>query len=446
MTRRRPAAAPPPPLVAAVQRLQRERDALRRERRAQAVVEQATGLLTARLRCTPEEAFAHLRRISQHSNIRLVDVAAGLLGAVPPPPPAPSPPPEPFRPERYLRPPSPTPEATDPPPLTGEAAARYHLTRADMEAATEGNGLAEALAEGVRHLGAGSTLLGLLEPDGAVRLVGSYGLPRSVASLWQRAPGTVNMALLRAAVEGRPLWLTRDEAHRRGYEFIGGGAMRVCLPLRRGDRSFGVAAIGWDTHRDLDDAERAYVVALTEAAGRRLSVLSSGPTDAPAAHWLEAVLDVLPGSVAFWCPVRDDDGIVVDFRLDRCSPDATDGADRGRADRRRDRLGTDPRALRPVGGRRAGTGGGAEPGGRAGRGTRTGGRSGRSGPTGPDRIPRVARDPGRPVAPPRPSGAGPDRVRRGDRRHRQRGGADVPAPRPRPDGGMITPTVHVGGR
>ncbi|WP_431918846.1 GAF and ANTAR domain-containing protein [Micromonospora wenchangensis] len=334
MTRRRPTAVPPPPLVAAVQRLQRERDALRRERRAHAVVEQATGLLIARLQCTPEEAFAHLRRISQHSNTRLVDVAAGLLGAVPPPSPVPppAPAPEPFRPERYLRPcpPSPALEVTGPPPLTGQAAARYHLTRAAMEAATGSNGLAEALAEGVRHLGAGSALLGLLEPDGAVRLVGSYGLPRSVASLWQRAPGTVNMALLRAAVDGRPLWLTRDEAHRRGYDFIGGGAMRVCLPLRRGDRSFGVAAIGWETHRHLDDVERAYVVALTGAAGRRLSALSAGSTDAPAVHWLEAVLDVLPGSVAFWCPVRGDDGSVVDFRLDRCSPDATDGADRGR--------------------------------------------------------------------------------------------------------------------
>ncbi|MFI7070730.1 ANTAR domain-containing protein [Micromonospora sediminicola] len=332
MPRRRTTTAPPPPLVATVQRLQRELDTLRRERRAHAVVEQATGLLIARLECSPEEAFAHLRGISQHSNIRLVDVAAGLLGAAAPPAPPPPSPPEPFRPERYLRPlpPSSAPEVADPLPLTGEAAARYHLARAAMEAVTETNGLAEALAEGVRHLGAGSTLLGLLEPDGAVRLVGSYGLPRSVASLWQRAPGTVNMALLRAAVDGNPLWLTRDEARRRGYDFIGGGAMRVCLPLRRADRAIGVAAISWDTHRDLDETERAYVVALAEAAGRRLSTLSSRPADAPAAHWLEAVLDALPGSVALWCPVRDDDGAVVDFRLDRCSPDATDGADRGR--------------------------------------------------------------------------------------------------------------------
>ncbi|TNH28631.1 ANTAR domain-containing protein [Micromonospora orduensis] len=335
MTRRRPAADPPPPLVATVQRLQRELDALRRERRAHAVVEQATGLLIARLGCSPEEAFRHLTLISQHSNIRLVEVAAGLLGAAAPPPPAvpPTSDPEPFRPERYLQPLPPAVQAqiSEPSPLTGEAAARYHLARADMATAADANALAEALAEGVRHLGAGSTLLGLLEPDGAVRLVGSYGLPASVASLWQRAPGTVNMALLHAATNGMPLWLTRDEARQRGYDFIGGGAVRACLPLRQAGRTVGVAAISWETHRDLGDAERAYVTALAEAVGRRLSALSRGTADAPAAHWLEAVLDALPGSVALWCPVRDDDGTVVDFRLDRCGPDATDGADRDRA-------------------------------------------------------------------------------------------------------------------
>ncbi|WFE39824.1 ANTAR domain-containing protein [Micromonospora sp. WMMD998] len=332
MTRRRAAAVPPPPLVATVQRLQRELDALRRERRAHAVVEQATGLLIARQGCSPEEAFARLRRISQHSNIRLVDVAAGLLGAAAPPPSAPPPPPEPFRPERYLHPPAPRPEpdSDGSVPLTGEAAARYHLARAAMATAGDANALAETLAGAVRHLGADSTLLGLLEPDGAVRLVGSYGLPPSVASMWQRAPGTVNMALLRAAVDGDPLWLTRDEARRRGYDFIGGGAVRVCLPLRRAGRTIGVAAISWGTHRDLDDVARAYLSALAEVAGRRLSALSGGVGDAPAAHWLEAVLDVLPGSVAWWSPVRDDDAAVVDFRLDRCGPDATDGAERGR--------------------------------------------------------------------------------------------------------------------
>ncbi|MFC0005549.1 ANTAR domain-containing protein [Micromonospora siamensis] len=327
MTRRRratPAAAPPASTVA---RLRRELDGLRRAQRSQAVVEQATGLLIARLGCSPEDAFAQLARMSQQTNTRLVEVAAALLGVAAPPS-APTTGAEPFRPDRYLhRPPSPAPDrAPARVPLAGQVAARYHLARAAMTAAADPNALAEALwTEGVRHLAATSTLLGVLEPDGAVRLAGSYGLPPSVASRWQRAPASVNMAFLRTAVDGRPLWLTRDEAHRLGYDFIGGGAVRACLPLRRSDRTFGVAAISWDEHREFDAATRAYVEAVTEVAGRRLAELSPG---APAAHWVETVLDALPGSVAWWCPVRDPAGEIVDWRFDRCGPEATDGAGR----------------------------------------------------------------------------------------------------------------------
>ncbi|MFI7427662.1 ANTAR domain-containing protein [Micromonospora sp. NPDC049836] len=326
MTRRRRAATPAAPLVGTVQRLRRELDGLRRAQRSHAVVEQATGLLIARLNCSPEEAFAQLTRMSQQANTRLVEVAAGLLGVAAPPS-APTPRPEPFRPDRYLeRPPPSAPDGElTGPPLVGAAAARYHLARAAMAAATDPDALAEALCrEGVGHLGAASTLLGVLEPDGAVRLAGSYGLPRSVASRWQRAPGSINMAFLRAAVDGRPLWLTRDEARRQGYDFIGGAAVRACLPLRRSGHTFGVAAISWSEHRELDVATRGYVAAVAEVAGRRLSALSP----APAVHWVETVLDALPGPVALWCPVRDRGGEIVDWRFDRCGPEATDAVGR----------------------------------------------------------------------------------------------------------------------
>jgi AmiR/NasT family two-component response regulator len=43
------------------------------------VIGQAKGLLMARHRCGPEEAFDHLRKASQHSNIKLHDVAARLV-------------------------------------------------------------------------------------------------------------------------------------------------------------------------------------------------------------------------------------------------------------------------------------------------------------------------------------------------------------------------------
>ncbi|WP_432523383.1 ANTAR domain-containing protein [Kineococcus sp. SYSU DK006] len=46
---------------------------------SRAVIEQAKGVLVASLRCTPDEAFAHLARQSQHSNRKLRDIAAEIV-------------------------------------------------------------------------------------------------------------------------------------------------------------------------------------------------------------------------------------------------------------------------------------------------------------------------------------------------------------------------------
>ena len=46
---------------------------------ARATIEQAKGILMARLGCTPEEAFAHLSQQSQKANRKLRDIAADLV-------------------------------------------------------------------------------------------------------------------------------------------------------------------------------------------------------------------------------------------------------------------------------------------------------------------------------------------------------------------------------
>lgn len=48
---------------------------------SRAVIEQAKGILIARDRCTPEEAFNLLRRISQNRNIKLHDIATAVVDA-----------------------------------------------------------------------------------------------------------------------------------------------------------------------------------------------------------------------------------------------------------------------------------------------------------------------------------------------------------------------------
>ncbi|MEV4703167.1 ANTAR domain-containing protein [Actinoplanes sp. NPDC049316] len=327
-------------LAASVQRLQAEVDGLRRAQRGRAVIEQAKGLLVGRLGCTPEEAFSHLSEISQRSNMRVAEVAAGLLGiAAPIPEPAgPSDADEPFLPDRYVSHPAPgAPEPVEAAPVVSllpeEITARYHLTCATLASSEDPTGLAEvAWSEGLRQLGVTAVLFGVLEPDGAVRLVSTYGLPKSLASAWQRVPSNLNVAFLRAVGDGRPLWIDRKRAAELGYDLLGDGDLRACLPLRDGGRAFGVASIVWAEGNTPEPGLRAYVAAIAEACGRRLSqLLREGdvvPIVSPAAHWVEAVLETLPGSSALLAPVRDRDGRIVDFRFDRCSPEAVDAAGR----------------------------------------------------------------------------------------------------------------------
>jgi hypothetical protein len=207
-----------------------------------------------------------------------------------------------------------------------------------MSGADDANQLARTLwADGLRQLGVTAVILGVLEPDGAVRLVGTHGLPAGLVSAWQRVPSTLNVAFLRAVADNRTLWLSREQAAELGYELFGVGQMRVCLPLRHQGRTFGVASVLWAEHDERagpDDRTRAYVSALVQAGGRRLTQLlyaadGAAPIASPAAHWVDAVLDALPGNFAVLYPVRDDDCVVVDWCIDRCSPHTRDAFGRG---------------------------------------------------------------------------------------------------------------------
>jgi hypothetical protein len=59
-----------------------EASGLRIAMQSRAVIEQAKGILMARDRCTPEEAFEILIRLSQHRNIKLRDLARIIVDSV----------------------------------------------------------------------------------------------------------------------------------------------------------------------------------------------------------------------------------------------------------------------------------------------------------------------------------------------------------------------------
>jgi ANTAR domain len=71
-------------------RLQEELEGLHRALGGRAAIEQAKGIVALVQRCSPEEAFQNLVRLSQHRNVRLRRIAELLVKAAAGEPPAPA--------------------------------------------------------------------------------------------------------------------------------------------------------------------------------------------------------------------------------------------------------------------------------------------------------------------------------------------------------------------
>ncbi|MGQ4517053.1 ANTAR domain-containing protein [Streptomyces sp. DW26H14] len=69
--------------------LRREVDGLRHALESHPVIDMARGLVMAAGGCTPDDAWRVLVEVSQHTNIKLRDIAQSLVDGVEGPPPAP---------------------------------------------------------------------------------------------------------------------------------------------------------------------------------------------------------------------------------------------------------------------------------------------------------------------------------------------------------------------
>src|SRR5213080_3504000 len=82
-------AEPDEALAALVAKLRAELTGVRTAMRNRAVIEQAKGVLVERLGISPDEGFDHLVRLSQRANIKLIEVAAAIVGTTAPDPASP---------------------------------------------------------------------------------------------------------------------------------------------------------------------------------------------------------------------------------------------------------------------------------------------------------------------------------------------------------------------
>ncbi|HEY3505129.1 MAG TPA: SpoIIE family protein phosphatase [Actinocatenispora sp.] len=321
-------AEPTEALAGVVARLRDELSGMRRAMRNRAIIEQAKGVLVERLSVSPDDAFDHLVRLSQRTNIKLAEVAAALVGAT-----APTPDTEhgAFLDDelgQYLeharsgtrRPPA--------APAAEALQAQHHLLAARITTAREYPQIAETIAEAPTGWPRPAAVLVMLrDPADALAPVGGYG-----------------------AVEAEPLTRVAGEAFAERdnlwREDTGDAAMRSVLavplpayresPERPDAEPVGVLAIGWVERATLSPDAHRYLVALAEPIGRRVGRLSAAEVAGAADDPVRAVLDSVPDPAALLTAVRDEEGRVVDFRYEYTNtaavgeltglagPDATD--------------------------------------------------------------------------------------------------------------------------
>ena len=236
---------------------QRRAEARLRERFfEQGLVDQAVGILAERLHCDVREAFEQLLEIERRSGRALLEVAAELTGRGT--------------------------EGANPGAAAGRVPAgpAARIRRLDRSADTDelaGLLVGDILAPS----GAATAAIALLQPDGALELAGSFGLPQRTVSQWQRVPPQVDCLLTAAVRERAPVWSdpsAEAAAARTGFRAPAmprvsatTGGVHVAVPLRLGRGLIGAVEIGWPAGTPVSAEQHGEIEALVGSASHAVA-------------------------------------------------------------------------------------------------------------------------------------------------------------------------------
>lgn len=281
------------PLEMTVAELHRELDGMRASARLRAIIEQAKGVLMAREGLTAEEAFAQLRRLSQHHNVRLVEVATSVVALA-------SPPRDGVQPPAQML-------VADAMPVSQGASASWQALRDQIRDEVAGT-LLDTIAESTRQGDHAAQLVAdLLAPDkvsivtlyrlaasGALHLVGQVGLPGDVTAAWAVIPPTPDLPLTHALAHDRAMfWGTRAEREAR---FPATSGLRLAfdatamIPIHEepdGGRVIGGVSLAWAGARVFTDADRDRIVGLVSRVARLM--LPNLRAQEPELAWLTSL-------------------------------------------------------------------------------------------------------------------------------------------------------------
>ncbi|WP_433209494.1 SpoIIE family protein phosphatase [Dactylosporangium sp. CS-047395] len=342
-------AEPAEALAALVAKLRAELTGVRTAMRNRAVIEQAKGVLVERLGITPDQGFDQLVRLSQRTNIKLIEVAAAIVGTTSPDPNAPDvvnliddelrqhvarTRAKDKKPEKPDMVPAVARKRASRTPEVEALQSQHQLLSARVAAARSYDEICEVLGTAPTAWPAPTAvLLTLLDPDGAQRGVGTFGVPGEVRSRWSRIPPDPGLPLVVAAQDVETLWLAPEPDARRRFPVLGqqpfSGETLLVSPLISDERVIGGILMTWA--EGLPEAEelRRYVAALLEPVARQVDTLirdeiasawfhvdgEESGQGAPAQVWLPTVADALHDPGALLSPVHED-GQLVDFRVE----------------------------------------------------------------------------------------------------------------------------------
>jgi hypothetical protein len=312
----RPQTAAEQAFVDIVASLHHELEGMRASARLRAVIEQAKGILVAQHGISLSEAFERLREMSQEHNVRLVEVAATLVGANLPPGESLD---LDLDAELHRADAAPVSDAwrafrEEPDVQAGTARAVVHAISGSAASAREAGELLGALAA---PFGVAAVAMYRLASDGALRMVASWGLSGATVTGWETIPPGVDVPVMRAALRRETIALPSLAARARQFPMLLSRPIRneatVNVPIIDGDAVTGSVMYGWPDVRDLDPATIERIEQITRIAGPIL-VRRDLAVD-PEALWLPPVLDILFDPWLLLEPVPDDDGRTVGFRV-----------------------------------------------------------------------------------------------------------------------------------
>ncbi|MER7488041.1 SpoIIE family protein phosphatase [Streptomyces sp. NPDC126497] len=316
-------------LAATVDRLSREVRAAQAEAEGRALIELAKGILVERLGCGPSQAARQLAELTEQAGTSQLEFAVEVINQA-------------AR-DRMSEVTDAFLAATRAAEEAGRdpAAVRLRAAESGALAADDTQAVAESLlAQALRPLGAVAVAIWAAGADGSLTLAGSAGFSPAEAARWYYVPPDVATVARCGLAERDGLWIT--SLADRGLPSVGrhhhpdGG--RAALPAGTGGRVYGVLEIVWPDPLPAQPPQIVrQVEALAELCAHTLETYTAPggpalqPRVLPDAAELMDLADGLYDPALVLVPHLDDQGNLLDFRIQHVNSRFLDPAGRPRA-------------------------------------------------------------------------------------------------------------------